>query len=51
LNDSFRFPDPKSIQVENRRIKLPKLGWIGFHKSQSIEGTIKNATITRCAGE
>ena len=51
LNDSFRFPDPKSIQIKNRRIKLPKLGWIGFHKSQSIEGTIKNATVTRCAGK
>jgi putative transposase len=51
LNDSFRFPEPKHIQVENRRIKIPKLGWMGFHKSQSIEGTIKNATITRCAGK
>jgi len=51
LNDSFRFPDPKSIQLENRRIKLPKLGWMGFYKSQSIEGTIKNATVSRRAGE
>ncbi|MDJ0651462.1 MAG: transposase [Simkaniaceae bacterium] len=51
LNDSFRFPDPKSIQIENRRIKLPKLGWMGFHKSQSIEGTIKNAAVTRSAGK
>ena len=24
---------------------------MGFHKSQSIEGTIKNATVTRCAGK
>jgi putative transposase len=51
LNDSFRFPEPKHIQIENRRIKLPKLGWMGFHKSQSIDGTIKNATVTRCAGK
>ncbi len=49
--DSFRFPDPKSIQIENRRIKLPKLGWMGFHKSRTIEGAIKNATVTRCAGK
>jgi len=51
VNDSFRFPEPKQIQIENRRIKLPKLGWMGFHKSQSIDGTIKNATVTRCAGK
>jgi len=51
LSDSFRFPDPKAIQLENRRIKLPKLGWMGFHKSQSIEGTIKNATVSRRAGK
>jgi len=51
LGDSFRFPDPKAIQLENRRIKLPKLGWMGFHKSQSIEGFIKNATVSRRAGE
>ena len=51
VGDSFRFPDPKSIQVENRRIKLPKLGWMGIHKSQSIEGIIKNATVTKCAGK
>ena len=51
LNDSFRFPEPKHIQIENRRIKLPKLGWIGFYKSQPIDGTIKNATVTRRAGK
>ena len=38
LNDSFRFPEPKHIQIENRRIKMPKLGWMGFYKSQPIEG-------------
>jgi len=51
LSDSFRFPEAKHIQIENRRIKLPKLGWIGFYKSQPIDGTIKNATITRRAGK
>lgn len=35
VNDSIRFPDPKQIQLVNRRIKLPKLGWMGFFKSQS----------------
>lgn len=50
LNDSFRFPEAKHIKLDNRRIKLPKLGWMGFHKSRSIDGVIKNATISRSAG-
>jgi len=51
LDDSIRFPYPKSIQIENRRIKLPKLEWMKFYKSRSIEGTIKNATVSRRAGK
>jgi putative transposase len=46
LHDSIRFPEAKHIQIENRRIKLPKLGWMGFFKSQAIKGNIKNATIS-----
>ena len=47
VNDSIRFPEPKHIQILNRRIKFPKLGWIGFFKSQVINGVVKNATISR----
>lgn len=50
LHDSFRFPEPKHIHIDNRRIKLPKLGWIRFRKSQAIEGIIKNATVSKHAG-
>lgn len=50
MSDSFRFPDPKQFVIVNRRIKLPKLGWIGFHKSQAIEGSIRNATVSQEAG-
>jgi len=45
LHSSIRFPTP--IQLENRRVRIPKLGWIGFYKSQDIEGEIKNATLSR----
>lgn len=46
--DSFRFPAyQENIIVEGRRIKLPSLGWVNFRKSREIEGTIKNATISR----
>lgn len=50
VHDSFRFPEPTHIALENRRVKLPKLGWIGFFKSQNIQGDIRNATISRRAG-
>ena len=42
--DSLRFP--QDVKVENRRIFLPKIGWVGFFRSRKISGTIKNATIT-----
>ena len=45
---SFRYP--QGIKVDNRRVFLPKIGWVGFFKSQSIEGNIKNATISYKAG-
>lgn len=50
LHDSIRFPEAKHIQLDNRRIKLPKLGWIRFHKSQPIEGVLKNVTVSRLSG-
>lgn len=44
-HDSFRFP--QGVKIENRRVFLPKIGWVGFFKSREIPGTIKNATVTR----
>ncbi|MCC5663978.1 IS200/IS605 family element transposase accessory protein TnpB [Nostoc sp. CHAB 5784] len=36
-----------NIQIIENRLKLPKLGWIKFHKSQDIQGKLVNVTITR----
>ena len=36
-----------SIQVQDNKVKLPKLGWIRFSKSREIEGKILSATIQR----
>jgi len=36
-----------NIQVRENYFKLPKLGWVRFHKSQDIGGTIVNVTVTR----
>lgn len=50
---SFRFPEGSKMEVEklNRRtsrVKLPKLGWVKFRASRSLEGeTIRSATLTR----
>lgn len=35
-----------NIQVRENYLKLPKLGWVRFHKSQDIDGSIINVTIT-----
>jgi putative transposase len=42
---SARFPLP--MRIDGNRIKVPKIGWIKFHKSREIVGTIKNATIRK----
>ena len=50
LHSSFRFPLPKQFAIDNRRVKLPKIGWVGFHKSQKIVGEPKNITISHHSG-
>ena len=49
LNDGIRFP--QGFKIDNRSIFLPKIGWIGFHKSCAIAGKIKNITITNRGGQ
>lgn len=45
LHDSFRYP--QGFKIDNRRIFLPKIGWINFFKSQEIDGLPKNVTVIR----
>lgn len=51
---SFRFPEGSKMAVQqlNRkhaRVKLPKLGWVKFRMSRSLDGeVIRSATISRC---
>ena len=47
LNEGIRFP--QGFKIDNRRLFLPKIGWVGFYKSCPITGTIKNITITNKA--
>jgi putative transposase len=48
-DDSFRFPDPLKIQLDqgNARIRFPKLGWVRYRKSRNIEGAMRNVTVSR----
>jgi len=48
-DDSFRFPEPKQVKLENRHITFPKLGRVKFYNSNKIIGKIKNYTISRKA--
>ena len=44
-HDSFRYP--QHFKLDNKRIFLPKIGWVSFFKSQSISGIPKNVTVSR----
>ena len=50
--DSFRYPDPKGFKLDqaNKRIYLPKVGWVRYRASRLVEGTLRNVTVSRTAG-
>ncbi|TBW02676.1 transposase [Azotobacter chroococcum] len=50
--DSFRYPDPKQIKLDqgNRRVFLPKLGWLRYRHSREVSGLVKNVTVSLSAG-
>ncbi|OUM01199.1 RNA-guided endonuclease InsQ/TnpB family protein [Variovorax sp. JS1663] len=45
----IRFPDNKQFKLEaaNGRLQLPKLGWVRMRMSRTVEGDLRNASITR----
>ena len=51
--DSFRYPDPKQIKLDqaNRRIFLPKLGWIRYRNSREVWGELRNVTVSSQGGK
>ena len=50
-SDSVRFPQGFEIDEANRRIRLPKLGWIRYRNSRGIIGLAKNITVSCVAGK
>lgn len=49
-HDSFRNPDSFSVDPENGRVKLPKLGWLRYRNSRKITGAPKNVTVSLHCG-
>lgn len=49
--DSFRYPQGFKLDEANNRIFLPKLGWIGYHNSRAVRGSIKNVTVSPTCGQ
>ena len=51
--NSFRYPDAKQFKLDagNRRIFLPKLGWMRLRLSREVLGVLKNATVSSSAGK
>jgi putative transposase len=52
-SDSFRYPDPKSIKLDqcNSRIFLPKLGWLRYRNSRKVTGDLRNVTVSLSGGK
>ena len=49
--DSIRFPQGYKLDEANKRIFLPKLGFIRYRKSREIRGKIKNVTVSLSHGK
>lgn len=47
-HDSFRYPDPKQIRLDqvNSRLFLPKLGWLHYRNSRKVSGTVRRLTVS-----
>ena len=48
-SDSFRYP--QGFKFGGNKVFLPKIGWVKFKRSQKIEGTPKNVTVSKRAGK
>jgi putative transposase len=49
--ESFRIPQGFEIDNQNGRIKLAKLGWMRYRKSQDILGEASNVTVSESCGK
>ena len=45
-NDSFTYPQGFKIDEKNSRVCLPKIGWVRYRSSRTVEGKPKNPTVS-----
>ena len=45
--DSFRYPQGFRVEEHNKRVFLPKVGWVSYRRCQKLEGRPKNVTIIK----
>ncbi len=50
-SDSFCFPQGFKLDQANGRLFLPKLGWLRYHNSRDVLGTVKNITVSLSGGK
>lgn len=50
VKESFRFPQDFKLEQQNKRIYLPKIGWVRYRKSRDVIGEIKNVTVSQKCG-
>ena len=50
-SDSYRYPQGCKLDQSNRRIFLPKLGWMRYRKSRDVLGEVKNVTVSQSCGK
>ena len=45
--ETFRYPDPGQITLDqnNNRLKLPKLGWVRYRNSRTVLGNLKQVAV------
>jgi len=49
--ESFRIPQGFEVDNQNGRVKVPKMGWMRYRKSQEVLGVPKNITISESCGK
>lgn len=49
--ESLRYPQGCKLDQTNKRIFLPKLGWVRYRHSRDVLGAIKNVTVSKSAGK
>ncbi|HBM2987436.1 TPA: hypothetical protein OMS29_003355 [Klebsiella aerogenes] len=50
-NDAFRYPQGVTLDQDNSRIYLPKLGWIRYRNSREVTGEVNNVTFSQSCGK